>query len=444
MLISLFGLFTFLTWNYFGLLIIVCVSLFLKILKEIELERKCVFYCAFYLIFLSYNIFSTFWLYTVDHGYSILTYFVNALLQWLIFIFLFNLSKLFKSYLFFLLWPIFEVLLTQWDIAWPWLILGNSLANCWYLIQWYSIVGVYGGTMWILLYSWCLYCVILYGKHQRYLFVLTIPCIFSVVSNIDVLKSNQSKEYEYQKILVYNHKGQQGALSNFKDLFLDLDKINDPNLIVVTPELFYKVNKSEISGQLNAFIEYYFERHPTNTLLVGVELIQDRYRFNSLVLLRNKNHYFRIKKKYVPVTEYTTRVLTPFFGKSYFSKSQADDLPEIRAYTRTTPFVCYEILFSDFVARNLFDSDYILLLSSEEFMNDSKYGKKQYDNLVRLRAIENGKYLLKNSYDGSSLLYAPNGEIVTFIEGKSNFLYVPRMPDNTIYQKIIYSLKIIF
>jgi len=39
----------------------------------------------------------------------------------------------------------------SWDLAWPWLNLGNALATAPQLIQWYEFTGVRGGTLWIIL-----------------------------------------------------------------------------------------------------------------------------------------------------------------------------------------------------------------------------------------------------------------------------------------------------
>ena len=48
-------------------------------------------------------------------------------------------------------WIAFEYLHHQWELAWPWLTLGNSLADQIAMIQWYSWTGVFGGSLWIFL-----------------------------------------------------------------------------------------------------------------------------------------------------------------------------------------------------------------------------------------------------------------------------------------------------
>ena len=46
-------------------------------------------------------------------------------------------------------WLGYEVLHQSWDLAFPWMTLGNGFANFHQLIQWYSVTGVYGGTLWV-------------------------------------------------------------------------------------------------------------------------------------------------------------------------------------------------------------------------------------------------------------------------------------------------------
>ncbi len=56
-----------------------------------------------------------------------------------------------------LLWICFEYLHHNWQLSYPFLTLGNTLAGFPELIQWYSYVGVLGGSLWILLVSIGLY-----------------------------------------------------------------------------------------------------------------------------------------------------------------------------------------------------------------------------------------------------------------------------------------------
>ena len=46
-------------------------------------------------------------------------------------------------------WIAYEYLHQSWDLAFPWMTLGNGFAVSHQWIQWYEYTGVYGGTIWI-------------------------------------------------------------------------------------------------------------------------------------------------------------------------------------------------------------------------------------------------------------------------------------------------------
>ena len=164
-------------------------------------------------------------------------------------------------------------------------------------------------------------------------------------------------------------------------------------------------------------------------------------RFNGISFIDNNNVLFRTKKKYVPISEYTPKVLTPFFGRTTYLKNRNDDNKIIFKKLKSMPFVCYEILFSDFVANHSYNSNLIILLASEDFMHGSFFGKKQYNDLIRIRAIENNRYLIKNSFEGTSFLVSPKGDIVEKILCPVTSVRVPIINKNTFYQNLIHFIN---
>jgi len=61
-------------------------------------------------------------------------------------------------------WLSFEFIQYIWDINFPWLNLGNSFANYPILVQWYSVLGMEGGTLWILLSNILIYLCLINNK----------------------------------------------------------------------------------------------------------------------------------------------------------------------------------------------------------------------------------------------------------------------------------------
>lgn len=68
------------------------------------------------------------------------------------------------GYGFILFWLAFERLHHGWDLQWPWFSLGNVLANDPSWIQWYSVTGMLGGSLWILLVNLLLDRILVAGR----------------------------------------------------------------------------------------------------------------------------------------------------------------------------------------------------------------------------------------------------------------------------------------
>lgn len=114
------------------------------------------FWIWHYSTFVLWNAFTTFWVCNATVGGGIFAVTANALQMSLVFG-LFRLArKKFKGvvpYIFlaaaWLAWE--RWYLTSAQISWPWLVLGNAFATNIKDIQWYSVTGTLGGSLWV----WC-------------------------------------------------------------------------------------------------------------------------------------------------------------------------------------------------------------------------------------------------------------------------------------------------
>jgi apolipoprotein N-acyltransferase len=70
-------------------------------------------------------------------------------------------------------------------------------------------------------------------------------------------------------------------------------------------------------------------------------------------------------------------------------------------------------------------------------MNGSRYGKNQYLNIVRLRAIETNKSILKVADDGLSCVIATNGSIELFLKKEVEQIQLKIYPSQSVYSKIV-------
>src|SRR5690606_4528220 len=234
-----------------------------------------------------------------------------------------------------ILWVIIEILNTKWDIAWPWLTYGNVMGNQWYLVQWYSYIGVYGGSIWVLIMSALFYS---YWKKRKkiylkFLIFLSLPLLFSYI-NYTKPESNSRK---YINALSYIPRYEYNSYDKTKKIVEYIVNSDDTIDLIVTPEMFYdNMNLSDYNQEkFQSLFRIISKKNPYTSLIIGSDLKVDSIRFNGLVIYNNSKSYFKSKKKYVPINEYTPPILTPLFGKSFYKKTPLDNSEIIEKNLKT-------------------------------------------------------------------------------------------------------------
>ena len=114
------------------------------------------FWLWHYSTFVLWNALTTFWVCNATVGGGIFAVLANALQMSLVFgLFRLARRRLRGALPYVLLaaaWIAWERwYLTQAEISWPWLVLGNAFATSVKDIQWYSVTGTLGGSLWV----WC-------------------------------------------------------------------------------------------------------------------------------------------------------------------------------------------------------------------------------------------------------------------------------------------------
>ncbi|WP_179004207.1 nitrilase-related carbon-nitrogen hydrolase [Winogradskyella forsetii] len=433
-----FGFINFISWNFYGSFFIINIVLlffFLEVQDEKKVYLKVLLSFVFLLVF---NLTSIFWLFTVDGYNAFLILIANAILYLPIFVAYYFFNNKYKRLLFVAFYVGFEVIYSIWDLAFPWLSLGHVMGNQWYLVEWYSVFGSYGGSLWLLCIGWCLYEIIVQNRRVFYI-SFSIGLMFPVLSLIQYANiSYDNLNTEKIDVLAYNPVKKSTKYNTTKSMYRTLNNIQNIDFIV-TPELFYTgLYPSELKqGIYTEFFDFYHKKNPNTNFIIGTELINNHtIRFNGVATLSQKETLFRTKKKYVPIREFTPSFFSAWYP-SYYVKNKNDDENKITNSLNIFPLVCYESIFSSFVASKSLNAKALFLLTSEHFMNGSDFGKKQYLNIVRIRAIENNKSILKVADDGISCIFLPNGKIESYLSEEIEQVQIKLFPKQSIYSKII-------
>lgn len=140
--------------------------------------------------------------------------------------------------------------------------------------------------------------------------------------------------------------------------------------------------------------------------------------YNSVFLMGDRHNYvdYYNKIKLVPFGEYTPfkiKVLEQIFTYLQGVDFNKGDAQKLLVYgeVRFTPLVCFESVFPDFVSNFTRKGGNLIV----NITNDGWFGKTagpyQHFEMARIRAIENGVYLVRAANTGISAIVNPVGEI---------------------------------
>jgi apolipoprotein N-acyltransferase len=154
------------------------------------------------------------------------------------------------------------------------------------------------------------------------------------------------------------------------------------------------------------------------TVITGIPSRDSEGRYNSIEALGGGSGIYH-KQKLVPFGEYIPfeswlRGIIGFFDlpMSQFTPGPANQAPLAMGDIAIAPFICYEIVYPDFVAAGSNGSQLLVTISNDTWFGDS-IGPWQHFQMARFRAVELGRDIIRGTNDGVSALIAADGTIVS-------------------------------
>jgi apolipoprotein N-acyltransferase len=156
------------------------------------------------------------------------------------------------------------------------------------------------------------------------------------------------------------------------------------------------------------------------TLITGIPFINkangDIKIHNSIAAMGNGSGIYH-KQRLVPFGEYVPmesllRGLIQFFDlpMSSFSPGEPDQALLKAGKYLAAPFICYEIVYPDLVREFARQADFLITVSNDSWFGAS-IGPLQHLQMARMRALENGRYLIRSTNNGISAVINPDGSI---------------------------------
>ncbi len=356
------------------------------------------------------------------------------------------------------MWITYEYLHQYWDLAFPWMTLGNGFANFHELAQWYSFTGVYGGTAWIWIVNVLVFLAYWQYKEKVYSFsqkkllagiglVIIFPVLSSLITYTSYVEHiNPSEVVVVQpNIDPYGKFGSISPQEQLEELITLSTSVAKPNTeFFIWPETAISgqggINEAEFRdhGAYQRVIHFLDQFHNGN-VLSGIESYglfieqltmtarpfagQYVESYNAAVLIDDSSKLqFYHKSKLVPGVEQMPFGKALAFMKPLFAHFGgttggygSDDAPSV-FYSQSgigiAPVICYESIWGDYVSQYVKDGAQLIAVITNDGWWKNTSGKDQHLAYAKLRAIENRRWVARSANTGISAFINQRGDIV--------------------------------
>lgn len=191
--------------------------------------------------------------------------------------------------------------------------------------------------------------------------------------------------------------------------------------IVIWPENAIPFLKESVDGILQGTMND-FEKQFQSALITGLPIRQanasGEKRFYNGVTVIGEGSGIYLKQKLVPFGEYVPleemlRGVISFFDlpMSDFSRGKANQsLLSVKGLA-VAPFICYEVVYPDFVASYGSRSNLLITISNDTWFGHS-IGPKQHLQMARMRALEGSRWLVRATNNGITAIVDDKGQLV--------------------------------
>ncbi|MBC7381418.1 MAG: apolipoprotein N-acyltransferase [Bacteroidia bacterium] len=462
-----------LAWQPFKILPLVFIGFvpLLMLEKKIRSEQRDSFMWVFvytWLALLLWNIGTVYWIWNASEGGALAAFVINSLPMVLPFMLYHrkNVRSGRENYVLLIsAWIAMELLQFHWDLAFPWLQLGNVFSYLPATVQWYEYTGVLGGSLWICAVNIQLFRLLQYWtqltRQQNMNRVFNLVFFYLLtplfLSGYILLNHEPHKDINttYADIILvqpnldpYNDKfgGMSGEEQLRKMLLLAESKIDSLTQFIILPETALQggLEENNLSQQPLVHLLYSFLKvHPNVSILTGIDSyrlyneqephpatarrVRDEPRFfdayNAALFINNYDSpEVYHKSKLVPGVEKMPYPEVFGFIEKYainlggtggsLGSDGSSKVFNNKHKLGLAPIICYESVFAEFTASYVQKGAKILCIITNDGWWGNTPGYKQHFDYGRLRAIENRRYIARAANTGISGFIDDQGEVM--------------------------------
>ncbi len=418
--------------------------------------RSLFFYA--YNTFVLWNIISTYWVANAALEAGLFAILVNSLLMCIPFLFFHYTQKRMPNLGYFSLivyWITFEYIHLNWDLSWPWLMLGNSFAEFPAVVQWYEYTGAFGGTLWIWLANILIFSIWQKpSKRSRWwqlAFLLLIPAAFSLFRYYNYEEKGKpiqvaivQPNYEPHHVKFSIPENMQ--LQHFIQLSTEVVDENTDYLVFPESSFGYVETHAIESYPAIRGLKSFLQRYPDLKIVAGMNAYTEflphepstpntrflirptgdtirREILNIAVQLEKEQEQIPVykKSKLVPGPEIFPyqEILAPFKGivdKLGGTTAGIGTQPERGVFTSESgaiaPVICYESVYGEYFTGYIKKGANAAFVVTNDGWWDNTAGHRQHLYFASLRAIETRRPVAQSANTGISAFINQRGDII--------------------------------
>jgi apolipoprotein N-acyltransferase len=355
-------------------------------------------------------------------------------------------------------WISYEFLHASWDLAFPWMTLGNGFANFHQLIQWYDITGVYGGSIWVWLVNILIFILYLNRKGIYQLKNRLVPALCLIFALVAPATYSLFRYFNYEEhqnpaqvVVVQPNvnpyiKFQLSPEEQLNTLFSLSNSVAKPNTeFFIWPETALSQHGDFDEENLRETYSYqrilkFLDQYKNGNVLSGIEsyqlynyaktptareiaphIYQDNFNAATLIDYSSKLQFYH-KSKLVPGVEQMPFGAAMNFFKPLFKafggttggygKQAEPSVFYAQSGIGAAPVICYESIWGDYVAKYIKKgAQFIAIITNDGWWGNTS-GKDQHLQYAKLRAIENRRWVARSANTGISGFINQRGDIV--------------------------------
>ena len=317
----------------------------------------------------------------------------------------------------------------EWMRSWlltgfPWLFIGYSQTES-LLSAWAPLIGVYGISL-IICLSGASISYLFFSQQRkqfnRSLIVVVMLCwviAFPLKQIHWTTPTGEPKKVSMVQANISQHdKWQREHRQTTLALYNDLSKPYwDTSELIIWPEAaipIYYQYANDFLDQIDAIAT-----QSQSALLTGIPSRETHSNnsYNSLITIGNANGVYHKQNlvpfgEYIPFANLLGNILAFFeLPASSMHAGNPDQAPLTIQQWQSKPLICYEIVYPDLAAKAAAVSDVLITVSNDSWFGAS-IGPLQHLQMAQMRALENGRYVLRNTGNGVSAIIDPKGKIL--------------------------------